>query len=54
MSASEMWTFDIIVGDLIPSDDEVWQLYLNIRQILALVTSTSIQREFTSSIKKFN
>ena len=55
MSASEMWTFvrhfGIIVGDLIPSDDEVWQLYLNIRQILALVTSTSIQRESSAQLK---
>lgn len=55
MSASEMWTFvkhfGIIIGDLIPEDNTVWRRYLNLRQILTLVTATNIQRECSSLLK---
>lgn len=55
MSASEMWTFvrhfGLIVGDLVPEDDPTWRLYLNLREILALVSSTKIQKGCTSLLR---
>lgn len=49
MSASEMITFvrhfGIFVGDCVSEDDPAWQIYLNLRQILALVTSSSVQAQ---------
>lgn len=49
MSASEMWTFvrhfGIIIGNLIPEGDLPWLLWIISRQILALVCSTSIQKQ---------
>jgi len=41
MSASEMenfiFIFSMLVGDLVPHEDEVWQLYLVLRKIIDLV-----------------
>ncbi|XP_044005527.1 uncharacterized protein LOC122850442 [Aphidius gifuensis] len=55
MSASELWTFvryfGIIIGDLIPEDNAVWQVYLNLRQLLALVTSTTISKKHIPMLK---
>ena len=49
MSASEMLIFirhfGILVGDLVPENDSAWQIYIILRQILALVMSPSIQIE---------
>lgn len=49
MSAAEIWTFlglfGVIIGDLIPENDPSWQSYLSLRQILAVVTFTSMQKE---------
>jgi hypothetical protein len=43
MSASEMLAFvsyfGILVGDLVPEDDECWQLYINLHQILYILLS---------------
>lgn len=47
MSASEMLClvryFCIIVGDLVNEDNEVWQFYLILRQIIDVISSKSIQ-----------
>lgn len=55
MSASEMWTFvrhfGLIVGDLVVEDDLAWRLYLNLRQILALVTATHTRREYSTLLR---
>ncbi|XP_057322494.1 uncharacterized protein LOC130665881 [Microplitis mediator] len=49
MSAGETLTFirhfGIIVGDMIPEDDIVWRVYLNLRQILDIISSRSLQKE---------
>lgn len=59
MSAAEMSNFFLhlgtLVGHLIPRNDPVWQVYLILRQIFALVTSISIQEgcsELLSSLVK--
>ncbi|CAH0721225.1 unnamed protein product, partial [Brenthis ino] len=48
MSASEMLCFvryfGLLLGDLIPSDDPLWELYLCLRKIFDIVTSTHLQR----------
>ena len=48
MSASEMLCFSRyfgeMVGDLIPEDDDVWQLYLILREILDIVFSPKFVR----------
>lgn len=49
MSAREMWTFvsffGLMVGDLIPEDNEVWQFYLKLVELIDLVTSTSFSED---------
>ena len=49
LSASEMFIFirhfGILDGDLVSKNDSAWQIYVIIRQILALVMSPSIQME---------
>jgi hypothetical protein len=48
MSASEMLAFvsyfGILVGDLVPEDDECWQLYVNLHQILYILLSRVISK----------
>lgn len=55
MSASEMWTFirhfGLIAGDLMPEDDKIWSLYLNIRQILALITANTVDKNCHQLLK---
>ncbi|XP_050535222.1 uncharacterized protein LOC126902220 [Daktulosphaira vitifoliae] len=45
MSAREMWTFvhffSLMVGDLVPEDDEVWLFYLNFLKIIDILLSYS-------------
>lgn len=47
-SASEMMTlvryFGLLIGDFIPRNDPVWYLYILLRQILDLITSSSLQK----------
>ena len=47
MSASEIFTFvlhfGLLIGDCVPKDEPAWQVYVNLRQIVSLVTSTSLQ-----------
>jgi len=47
LSASEMLIlvryFDLLIGDFVPKNDPVWYLYILLRQILDVVTSTSLQ-----------
>lgn len=47
-SASEMCTlvryFGLLVGDLVPENNSVWNLYLLLKQILDLVLSNSLQK----------
>lgn len=48
MSASEMLSFfsyfGILVGDLVPENDECWQLYINLHQILHILLSRVISK----------
>jgi len=47
MSASEMLCFSrhlgVMIGDLVPVDSEIWQLYILLRKIIEIVTLKSIQ-----------
>lgn len=47
LSASEMLVFvryfGLLIGDFVPKNDPVWQLYILLRQILDLITSMSLQ-----------
>ncbi|KAE9542466.1 hypothetical protein AGLY_003327 [Aphis glycines] len=47
-SASKMMTlvryFGLLIGDFIPKNDPVWYLYILLRQILDLITSSSLQK----------
>lgn len=49
MSAGEMLTFmrhfGRIIGDLIPYEDSVWRVYINLREILDIITCRSIRKE---------
>ncbi|KAF0706641.1 SAM domain-containing protein, partial [Aphis craccivora] len=49
LSASEMMSltrsFSLIIGDFIPKNDCVWELYILLRQILDLLTSSILQIE---------
>lgn len=51
MSASETLCFSrhlgVMIGDLVPVDSEIWQLYLLLRKIIEIVTLKSIQPEHT-------
>ena len=46
MSSSEMFclveNLNLIIGPLIPEDNEYWEFYLTLREILMIVSSTSI------------
>lgn len=46
MSASELWCFakylGLIIGDLVPKDSEIWELYIILNKILNIVTAESI------------
>ena len=48
MSAKEMWTFvlsfGLMIGDKVYSNDLVWAFYLNLRQIVCLVTTPTLQK----------
>lgn len=49
MSASEMLCFvkffALLVGEYVPFDDPVWQLYINLREILDIVLAYSVSSE---------
>ena len=55
MSASEMLClvryFSVIIGDLVNEDNEVWQFYLLLRQIIDLVTSRSFQTKCVTLLR---
>ena len=55
MSASEMLClvryFGLIIGDLIPEDDQSWHLYKYLRQILDIVASPQIVRSDAKVLK---
>ena len=46
MSSSEMFclveNLNLIIGPLIPEDNEYWEFYLTLKEILTIVSSTSI------------
>lgn len=52
MSASEMLCFSrhlgVVIGDLVPIDSEIWQLYILLRKIIEIVTLKSIQLEYAT------
>jgi hypothetical protein len=52
MSASQMLCFvryfGLMVGDLIPENNKVWDLYISLRQIIDFVTCRSVQKESTA------
>eukprot|EP00102_Acyrthosiphon_pisum_P023948 XP_016661158.1 PREDICTED: uncharacterized protein LOC107884143 [Acyrthosiphon pisum] len=49
MSASEMLCFSrhlgVMIGDLVPNNSEIWQLYILLKKIIDIVISKSIQTE---------
>jgi len=49
MSASEMLCFSrhfgVMIGDLVPNNSELWQLYILLKKIIDIVISKSIQTE---------
>ncbi|KYQ54177.1 hypothetical protein ALC60_13453 [Trachymyrmex zeteki] len=51
MSASEMMFFvrhfGLIIGDLVPEDDEVWRLYVVFTEILDIVTAPYVRQQLT-------
>ncbi|KYM95062.1 hypothetical protein ALC62_14308 [Cyphomyrmex costatus] len=51
MSASEMMFFvrhfGLIIGDLVPEDDEVWRLYIVFTEILDIVTAPYVRQQLT-------
>ena len=55
MSASEVLCivryWGLMIGDLIPDDDEYWQLYKNMREIIDIVTSPRIIRRDAKILK---
>lgn len=54
-SASEMLclvrNFNLIIGDLVPQADEVWQFYLVLKQINDIVTATQISSSMLKYLK---
>lgn len=53
MSASEMMFFvrhfGLIIGDLVPEDDEVWRLYIVLTEILDIVTAPYVRQQLRIS-----
>ena len=49
MSASEMLFFTrylgLIVGELVPQESEIWELYIKLREIISIITSPAITAE---------
>lgn len=45
--------FSLIIGDLIPEGDKVWNLYLNFKQLLELLLAPSLQRECSDLIEYY-
>lgn len=49
LSASEMLSFiryfGVLIGDFVPRNDPVWCIYILLRQIIDLTTSTTLQKE---------
>jgi len=49
LSASEMMSFvryfGLLIGDFVPQNEPVWYLYISLRKILDILTSTSFQKE---------
>lgn len=54
-TAAEMHTlminFPLLIGDVIPVDDKLWNLYLLLRQILSIVTSNEVHKDYTNLLK---
>ncbi|XP_046740534.1 uncharacterized protein LOC124407968 [Diprion similis] len=54
-SASEMlcfvYYFGLIIGDLVPNDNEVWQLYIVVRKILSVVMAISFRKKTTDLLR---
>lgn len=56
MSAREMWTFvhffSLMVGDLIPCDDEVWEFYINFLKMIDILLSYSLTESSISLLQQ--
>lgn len=56
-SASEMRTFiahlGFYVGDLIPEGNDTWDLYLSLRKIIRIVSSSSLTAEMITDLQKY-
>lgn len=54
MTAREMMCFvslfPLMVGDMVPQDDEVWLLFLNLLEIIKILTSFDIPRDLAENI----
>ena len=57
MSASEMQTFILIfsmlVGDLVPHDDEVWEFYLCIRRVMDIILAKKVPKSWGKVLKSY-
>lgn len=55
MSANEMLTFcryfGLIVGDLVEDDDEFWQMYLKLRQLIDILTGLRLLKGHANQVK---
>ena len=45
--------FGLIIGDLVPAENECWQLYLYLRKIIDIVTSPRVLRNHAKDLKYF-
>lgn len=56
ISGSEMQTliliFSMIAGDLVPKDDEIWTLYLSLREIMDIVLSRTLQKGYVGILRE--
>lgn len=45
--------FGLIIGDLIPRNDEVWQIYIALRKIIEIAMSPSVDKEACSLLSTY-
>lgn len=57
MSASELFCFvrffGQIIGDLVPTTSDIWQLYVILKKIIDIITSRCIQNDCHLLLIKF-
>lgn len=43
--------FALIIGDLVPEEEEIWQLYIRLLNILEIITAPFVDRNLTIYLK---